>query len=40
MAQRIVAYSKTNPQAMTLPAQTFAQQTLERDFPCPPPKAP
>jgi len=38
MAQRIVAYAKSNPQALALPAPTFAQSTLERDFPCPPPK--
>jgi hypothetical protein len=38
MAQRIVAFAKSNPQALALPAPTFAQATLERDFPCPPPK--
>lgn len=35
MAQRIVNYTKSNPQALTTPAATVAQQTLERDFPCP-----
>lgn len=38
MAQRIVAFANANPQALALPAQTYAQQTLERDFPCPAPK--
>jgi hypothetical protein len=39
MAQRIVGFGRANPQALTLPAPSLAQQTLERDFPCPPPKA-
>jgi hypothetical protein len=35
MAQRIMNYTKSNPQALSTPAATVAQQTLERDFPCP-----
>lgn len=36
MATRIVNFAKLNPVALDLPAATFAQKTLERDFPCPP----
>jgi hypothetical protein len=36
MAARLVNFGKMNPGALDLPATTFAQKTLERDFPCPP----
>jgi hypothetical protein len=36
MAQRVVNFGRANAQANALPATTLAQQTLERDFPCPP----
>jgi hypothetical protein len=35
MAQRVINYTKLNPQALTTPAATVAQLTVERDFPCP-----
>jgi hypothetical protein len=35
MAQRVINYAKLNPQALTTPAATVAQRTVERDFPCP-----
>ena len=38
MAGRIVNYAQGHPEAMNGPAATLAQKTLERDFPCPPPK--
>lgn len=37
MAQRLINFAQYNAQAMQLPAATLAQQTLERDFPCPAP---
>jgi hypothetical protein len=37
MAQRLIKYAESNPQALQGPALILAQQTVERDFPCPTP---
>jgi len=37
MAQRLITYSEANSQALQGPALNLAQQTVERDFPCPAP---
>ena len=39
MAQRLINFAKFNPPALQGPAATLARQTVERDFPCPPPAA-
>jgi len=38
MAGRVVKFGQANPASLDGPAATLAQRTLERDFPCPPPK--
>ncbi|MEQ1753661.1 MAG: Rap1a/Tai family immunity protein [Micropepsaceae bacterium] len=35
MAQRLINFAQFNPPSLQGPAATLAQQTLERDFPCP-----
>jgi hypothetical protein len=37
MAKRLINYGQNNAQAMQGPALLLAQQTVERDFPCPVP---
>jgi hypothetical protein len=37
MAQRLITFAQSNPQALQGPALLLAQQTVERDFPCPTP---
>lgn len=37
MAQRLINFAKFKPASLQGPAATLAQQTVERDFPCPPP---
>ena len=39
MAQRLINYAENNPPSLQEPAATLAQQTVERDFPCPAPAA-
>jgi Rap1a immunity proteins len=38
MAKRILQYAQNYPAMLSAPAATLAQKTMERDFPCPPPR--
>lgn len=38
MAGRVLNFAQGNPASLNGPAATMAQRTMERDFPCPPPR--